>query len=270
MSSNSEPISQFESRKRDHIRLALDPDNQASGGSLLQHIQLEHDALPDLNFSDITLNSQRLREAVSKPFFVSSMTAGHHDAGNINQILVEACVVEDWAMGVGSQRRELFDADAAKEWQAIRRFAPDVELYGNLGLSQLIHTPIADVQRLADSLQARAMIIHCNALQECLQPEGTPQFRGGFAALEKLCTALSIPVIIKETGCGFSKKTLEKLNQLPIAAVDVSGYGGTHWGRIEGQRATTDSIHAQAAISFQDWGIATVESLLAAKEIKPH
>lgn len=268
MSSGSEPIGQFESRKRDHIRLALDPQNEAVGGSQLDRIELIHDAMPELDFTDIDIHSQRFGQATATPFFVSSMTAGHHDAVNINQVLIQACAEQGWAMGVGSQRRELFDPAAAEEWQAIRAIANNVELYGNLGLSQLIKTPIADIQRLVDSLQATAMIIHCNALQECMQPEGTPQFRGSFAALEQLCNTLTVPVIVKETGCGFAKHTLEKLQQLPVAAVDVSGFGGTHWGRIEGQRAEQQSINAKAAQTFQHWGVATVDSVLFAQQIQ--
>src|SRR5690606_25556408 len=116
----------------------------------------------------------------------------------------------------------------------IRKAAPRVILFGNLGLAQLIQTPPAAVERLAESLEASAMIIHLNALQECLQPEGTPSFKGGIKALENLARKLSVPVIVKETGCGFSRATLKRLRGMGLGAVDVSGLGGTHWGRIEG------------------------------------
>ena len=117
-----------------------------------------------------------------------------------------------------------------------------------------------------DSIQAQALFIHLNSLQECIQPEGTTDFKGSFNVIEKLSSKLSVPVIIKETGCGFSFKTLKRLKSTKIAAVDISGLGGTHWGRIEGDRAMAGSVHFQAAKTFQNWGISTVESVLNANK----
>jgi isopentenyl-diphosphate delta-isomerase len=172
-------------------------------------------------------------------------------------------------MGVGSQRRELSDSSVSEEWSRIRKFAPNVLCMGNIGLSQAISTPVAAIQKLVDSLNAFAMIVHTNPLQEVLQPEGTPQFRGGLDALERLAKALSVPVVLKETGCGFSRKTLHRLKETGVAAVDVSGFGGTHWGRIEGQRSVKGAIRYQAASTFRNWGISTLESLQEAVQLAP-
>ncbi len=260
---------QFETRKQDHIELALMPDNQADEGNPFDSVTLIHEALPDFDFADISIQSHRFGQPVDKPFLVSSMTAGHQQSVDINRHLVAACEQMDWAMGVGSQRRELTDPDAANEWQIIRREHPHVSLLGNLGIAQLIGTPLSDIQRLTDALQASALIIHCNPLQECIQPEGTPQFKGCWSALEQLVKAQPLPVVIKETGCGFSAKTLKRLDDIGVAAVDVSGLGGTHWGRIEGHRAAPDSIHQQASATFRHWGIDTVSSVLNAVSVNP-
>lgn len=260
---------QFETRKQDHIELALMPDNQADECHPFDRVTLMHEALPDLDFADISIQSQRFGKPVDKPFLVSSMTAGHQQSVDINRHLVAACEHMGWAMGVGSQRRELTDVHAAQEWQIIRREHPHVSLLGNLGIAQLIGTPLSAIQRLTDALQACALIIHCNPLQECIQPEGTPQFKGGWAALEQLVKTLPLPVVVKETGCGFSAKTLKRLDDIGVAAVDVSGLGGTHWGRIEGHRAAPDSIHQQASATFRHWGIDTVSSVLNAASVEP-
>lgn len=260
---------QFEARKQDHIELALMSDNQADELNPFERVILMHEALPDLDFADVSIQSHRFGKPVDKPFLVSSMTAGHQQSVDINRHLVAACEQMGWAMGVGSQRRELTDAHAATEWQIIRREHPHVSLLGNLGIAQLIDTPISTVQRLTDALQASALIIHCNPLQECIQPEGTPQFKGCWAALEQLVKLLPLPVVVKETGCGFSTKTLKRLDDIGVAAVDVSGLGGTHWGRIEGHRAAPDSIHQQASASFRHWGIDTVSSVLNAMAVEP-
>ncbi|MCL9682800.1 type 2 isopentenyl-diphosphate Delta-isomerase [Legionella maioricensis] len=261
--------SQFEQRKRDHIELALMPANQSSELNPFDHFSLVHEALPDINFNDISIGNKRFNKDVEKPFLISSMTAGHSNSININKRLIEACAQSGWAMGVGSQRRELTDKQAAFEWTPLRHEFPNVSLFSNLGIAQLINTPVSAIQRLIDALQADALIIHCNPLQECIQPEGTTDFKGCWAALAQLVKTLPTPVIVKETGCGFSKNTLIRLNDIGVAAVDVSGVGGTHWGRIEGHRAVNDYLKHQTADTFRNWGIDTLQSVKNAVAINP-
>lgn len=267
--SGSETNVQFESRKRDHIRLSLSEKNQAIGESGLDRILLVHEALPDLDFEQISLKQNSLKSKCPTPFLVSSMTAGHARSSDLNVLLARACEQRGWRMGVGSQRRELGDQEAAREWRELRKQAPKVEMLGNLGLAQVIKSKTSAVQKLVDSLEATAMIVHLNALQECLQPEGTPEFRGGLKAIERLCRDLDVPVIVKETGCGFSLKTLKRLRNTGVAAVDVSGLGGTHWGRIEGDRNNENDIRFEAAKSLASWGISTVDSVADAVSLKP-
>jgi isopentenyl-diphosphate delta-isomerase len=265
----SEPLNQFEQRKSDHLRLALDPANQASGHSDFATLQLAHEAIPEINFDEVTLTCQRFQATERVPYFVSSMTAGHAGAIKINHVLARAAAQQGWAMGVGSQRRELFDETARQEWQLLREHIPNVVLYANLGLAQVIQTPLKAMQTLVDSISAQAIFIHCNPLQECIQPEGTPQFKGGYQALENVCQHLQIPVIIKETGCGFAPQTLKRLMSTGVQAVDVSGLGGTHWGRIEGQRAPVASQNERCAQAFKHWGVTTLDSLRYAMSLKP-
>lgn len=259
----------FEQRKQDHIELALMSANQANEEHRLERVTLIHDALPDFNFDAISIQSDRFGHVVDTPFIVSSMTAGHQRAAEINRNLWAACDEMKWGMGVGSQRRELTDPHASREWDAIRRDYSHVSVFSNLGIAQLITTPLASLQRLTDPLQAAALIIHCNPLQECIQPEGTPSFKGCWAALEHLVKHFHLPIIVKETGCGFSAATLKRLGDIGVAAVDLSGLGGTHWGRIEGHRAENDSPKQQASVTFRHWGIPTSESLRQAMAIHP-
>lgn len=248
-----EPIGQFETRKRDHIRVAMDPGVQ-SLGSGFDRYSFVHEALPDLDFDEIKFEYS--------PFFVSSMTAGHDGSFSLNERLAKAAAAQGWAMGVGSQRRELFDESAALEWKRIRALVPDIEFFGNIGVSQLIHTELDVVRRLADSLEASAMIVHLNPLQEVLQAEGTPRFRGGLQAIERLARDLGIPVIVKETGCGISATTARRLVDAGVHVIDVAGRGGTHWGRIEGIRAGSAApVLERAAFTLRDWGLSTTESL---------
>lgn len=263
----------FEQRKRDHLRLALAPAHEARGLSGLDAVHLMHDALPELDLEDVRLDAQLLGQAAPTPFFVAGMTAGHADAPALNLRLARACARRGWALGVGSQRRQLAGpaelTGAVDQWRRLRDAAPGLVLIGNLGLSQIVATPLPLLRRLVQSLDAQALAVHLNPLQECLQPEGTPQFRGGLAALRDLCAGLGVPVVLKETGCGFSPRTLAKLQGLGLGAVDVSGLGGTHWGRVEGARAEEGSPLALAAATFANWGEPTVDAVRAACRLLP-
>ena len=238
----------FEKRKADHIRLSLDSQTEATGLSGLESFQLIHEALPDLNFDDIHLKTKQLNQRVNSPFLISSMTAGHKDGLRINQNLMAAAEKKDWAMGVGSQRRELFDKDAHLEWLNIRKNFPRLRVFGNIGIAQVITSSQSDLQRLVDNLNANALQIHLNPLQECIQSEGTTDFKGSYQAIERACQSLDVPVIIKETGCGVARSTMQRLNNTGIKALDVSGFGGTHWGRIEGLRGNNEVKQQQAKL----------------------
>lgn len=262
-----ETTAQFEARKQDHLRIALSDQVQAKSLSGLSEIQLIHEALPEIDFSEVNIQSELFGRQVMTPFFISSMTAGHADGLKLNLTLAKVAQKRGWPLAVGSQRRELTDENAASEWMRIRAEVPGLLLLGNLGLSQLIHTPLEKVLKLIDSMQAQAFFIHANPLQECLQPEGTPQFRGGIQALKTLCKNTQVPIIFKETGCGISKSTLQKLSETGVKAVDVAGLGGTHWGRVEGLRAPEGHLQSVAAQTFANWGVSTVQSLIWAKEI---
>jgi isopentenyl-diphosphate delta-isomerase len=260
-------LEQFEKRKKDHIGLAMDSKNQALGQSDLDKVYLDHEALPDLNFDEISIESRYFGKTLKTPFYINSMTAGHTQAVELNTMMARLCEQQGWMMGVGSQRREL--SESSSEWKRLRKAAPRTVILGNLGISQLISSKIEDIERLVESVEAQGMFIHLNILQECIQPEGTPQFKGGLKAIEKLCRKLSVPVVIKETGCGMSPKTLKNFKNIGVYAVDVSGLGGTHWGRIEGNRSEASSLQAACAKTFQNWGISTVQSVMNAIKLKP-
>lgn len=267
-----DPTAQFESRKQDHIRIALSHASQTPHLAGFDRLQLRHEALPDLNFEDISITATAFAGTsssvtLSTPFFISSMTAGHGAAVDLNRRLARAAAKRGWMMGVGSQRRELFDPEAKKEWRAIREASPDAVLIGNLGIAQVIQTPIDQVRELVKNLEAQAFFVHLNPLQECLQPEGNLHFQGSTRALENLVSKLGIPIIVKETGCGFSSATLRRLMEMGVYAVDAAGAGGTHWGRVEGLRGKTGDLQTEAAQTFADWGYSTIDTVRSAVQV---
>jgi isopentenyl-diphosphate delta-isomerase len=246
--------------------------NQASGLSGLDSIALVHEAIPRIDFEEVGLSSRCLGKPSPTPFFVAAMTAGHRDAPALNERLARAAAKRGWSMGVGSQRRELQREQAGVDhWSRIRANAPGLRLYANIGLSQLSRASLDDLNRIVSDSGAVALAVHANALQEGLQPEGTPQFRGAEEALAQLCQRATFPVILKETGCGWSTRTLLRVDAFGLAAIDISGLGGTHWGRIEGARAgeaegRTGRRLKRAAAVFGDWGISTLDSVMNARK----
>ena len=254
----------YEKRKSEHIDLSLKEKNQVQDNGL-SRIKLIHEALPDLNWNQIDLSTALFGKKHKTPFFAAGMTGGSRESSRINYLIASVCEQRGWIMGAGSQRKQLFDPAAGREWQELKKSFPKLTLVGNLGLSQFIQAPIEKIEELFNSLWAVTLFIHANSLQECLQPEGTPQFKGGIQALKKWAQKISLS--LKETGCGFSLSTLESLAGIGLKAVDISGYGGTHWGRIETDRIL-DSKNKKVGETFAYWGNSTLSSLLSAQKVK--
>ncbi len=246
----------FEQRKRDHLALALDASHQSVNS--FDAYELMHHALPEHNFDQLSLAIQSLGKQRPTPFVITGMTAGHDAAVPFNKALAEACARRGWAFGFGSQRKQIDASDKAVG--DLRDTFPTLELFGNIGLSQVMHKN--QIVQLAQGMDA--FVIHINPLQEVLQEEGTPHFAGWYEALAALIDAMPCPVIVKETGCGFSEKPLKRLESLGIMAIDVAGVGGTHWGRIEGARAL--GLRKQAAETFKNWGVSTPASIALGKK----
>lgn len=255
-----EDLGQFEKRKREHIALALEESTQGVSSSDWDQYQLQHEAFPEINLKEVDVSASFFSSSLSSPLFISSMTAGHEQGEIINYRLAKLSEKKQILMGVGSQRKELQDPQASEEWKKIKRQFPDSLLMGNIGLTQIITSTTDTVQRLVDSLEAKALIVHTNPMQEALQDEGTPDFRGGLQALENLCKKISVPVVVKEVGFGFTSQSLKALTETGIAAVDVSGKGGTHWGRIEGLRSQ-NKMRNEVSLTFAQWGRTTLETL---------
>ena len=258
--------SRFEDRKKSHFFLSLSADSQSFTSNGFDRVRLTHSSLPELDLDQVSIEQKWGGRHLKTPFFVSSMTGGWSDSLQFNLKLAKACEKRSWIMGVGSQRGQLTEIEKAKEWESVRKACPNVILLGNLGLSQLLEVSVQQVLSLIDSLTAQGMIIHLNPLQEALQKEGTAYFKGGLKALEKLIQSSPVPVIVKETGCGFSREILDRLTGLGLSAVDISGMGGTHWGRIEGIRYKECEAFFGIGESFSSWGIPTAQSLIYSQE----
>jgi isopentenyl-diphosphate delta-isomerase len=256
------------SRKSDHIRINLDEDVRSRLTTGLEQYHFIHHALPEINLQDVDPRVSLFGKDLSAPLLISSMTGGTSQALTINQRLAEAAQQAKIAMGVGSQRIALENPGLASTFQ-VRRFAPDILLFANLGAIQLNYGyGLEECQRAVDMIGANALILHLNSLQETLQPEGQTDFSGLIKKIERICKVLPVPVIAKEVGWGFSKDDITLLVNAGISAIDVAGAGGTSWSQVEMYRAQDATLRDLAA-SFSDWGIPTVEAIQNVTETAP-
>jgi isopentenyl-diphosphate delta-isomerase len=250
-----------QSRKTDHIHINLEKDVQFPHLTTgLEKYRFIHQAIPELNLAEIDCSVSLFDKEIDAPFIISSMTGGTDIAHRINLNLAEAAQANRITMGLGSQRAALENPDLEYTYQ-VRAVAPDILLFANLGAVQLNYGyGIEHCQRAVDMIQADALILHFNVLQEATQPEGDVDFSGLLAKVEHICKTLDLPVIAKEVGWGFSEKNTRDLANAGVSAIDVAGSGGTSWSEVEYYRAPTP-FHANVAASFADWGIPTATAI---------
>jgi len=256
-------------RKSDHIRINLEEDvNFKRLTTGLENYHFLHQALPELDLNQIDSSVAFLGKRLNAPLLISSMTGGTEQAQAINRTLAQAAEAAGVAIGVGSQRAALEDPGLAPTFQ-IRALAPTALLLANLGAVQLNYGYTIDhCRRAVEMIEADALILHFNALQEAVQPEGDIRFGGLLNKVEQVCRALSVPVIAKEVGWGFAQDTVQRLAAAGVAAIDVAGAGGTSWSQVEMHRANTP-VQRQVAATFVDWGIPTSQAILVAKRAAP-
>lgn len=260
--------SSISARKSDHIRINLEQDVRSGLTTGLENYRFIHRAMPELDLSDVDLSQQVFGKRLQAPILISSMTGGNEEAAGINRLLAEAAQATGIAMGLGSQRAAIELPDLAPTFQ-VRQVAPDILLFANLGAVQLNYNyGIAECQRAVDMIQADALILHLNALQEAVQPEGNTHFAGLADKIETVCKALPVPVIVKEVGWGFSEQDARRLADAGVSAIDVAGAGGTSWSQVEMHRAKDES-QARLAAAFINWGIPTAEAILNVHRAAP-
>lgn len=258
-----------ERRKDDHLRINLEEAVQFPRLTTgLERLRFMHQALPELDLSDVRTETMFLGKRLSAPLLISSMTGGTERAQAINRTLAEAAQDAGIAMGLGSQRAALEDPSLAPTFQ-VREVAPDILLFANLGAVQLNYGyGVDECRRAVDLIQADALVLHFNALQEAVQPEGDGNFAGLLARVADVCRAVGVPVIAKEVGWGFSPQAARQLADAGVAAIDVAGSGGTSWTEVEYHRAP-DAHHANVARAFADWGIPTADAIRYVREAAP-
>ncbi len=259
----------IQDRKSEHIEINLKKDVQFPHlRTGLEDVRFVHQALPELDLDQIDTSTKFFGKDLRAPILISSMTGGTADAMAINRNLATAAQATGIALGLGSQRAGIRDQSQAATYQ-VRDIAPDIILFANLGAIQLNYGyGLAECQEAVDMIEADALILHLNPLQEAVQPEGDRDWSELLAKIEAVCRHLPVPVIAKEVGWGLSAQAARDLANAGVSALDVAGAGGTSWSQVEQYRAPT-RLHARVAAAFADWGLTTLESLLLVKEAAP-
>lgn len=256
-------MAQINQRKVDHINIVSDDETIDRKRFYFDRIRLTHRALPELDFSAVDPSSVFLGKPLSFPLLISSMTGGaDEEIVKINRNLALAAEAEGVALAVGSQRVMLKDESARASFE-LREYAPTVPLLGNLGAVQLNYgVDLSDCKRAVEVLDADALYLHLNPLQEAVQPEGDTNFSGLGNKIGEVVQALEKPVIIKEVGAGISPVDVELLLTAGIKHIDVAGTGGTSWSMVESRRSEDPALGEL----FGDWGIPTPVAL---RKLKP-
>lgn len=242
-------------RKTDHLRIAIEKDVEY-GNPGFDRVRLKHFALPEIDFDEIDMSVNFLGKKLNYPIIMEAITGGVKDAKTINEDLSKIAEEYKIGFGVGSQRLAIED----KELEDTYRIKADTLVIANIGAVQLNYGyGFKELKKAVDMINADAIALHLNPLQECFQPEGNRNFSNLKKKINEFSGELrntGIKVIIKEVGNGIS---YEAAKDLYVDAIDVAGMGGTSWAAVEGYR---NSKTANIDKLFYDWGISTVDSLI--------
>ena len=223
-------------RKLEHLRICLKEDVE-SNYTGFEDVSFIHHALPEVDFDEVNVGVEFLGKKLSAPFLIASMTGGHPETKEINKKLALAVQELGIGMGVGSQRAAIEDEKVADSFSVVREFAPEAFIYANVGISQVLKYGVEFVEKAIEMIDADAVAIHLNFLQEAIQPEGDRNAKNCLNVLKEVCESIKVPVIVKETGAGISRDIAIKLKLIGVDAIDVGGKGGTSWSGVEVYRA---------------------------------
>lgn len=253
-------------RKADHIRICIDEKSQAKKATPgFEDIHFIHKAIPEINKQDINLSTNFFGHKFSAPLIVGAITGGTPQAEKINSTIAEAIEDLRLGMGVGSQRAAIEDKALAKTFAVARKKAPHAFLIANIGGVQLVHGySVKEAKKAIEMIEADAIAIHLNALQEAIQPEGQTNFKGVLSKITELSREIDKPVFVKETGTGIAAEEAKKLEAAGVKAIDVGGLGGTSFAAVEFHRAIKKDNQLQRFLgeAFWDWGIPTATSIV--------
>jgi len=259
------------SRKEEHVQLVTEQDvnfkNRTAG---FEDYMFKYDALPEMDFQEVDPSAMFLGHRLASPLIITGMTGGYPNAEQINAGLAEACELVGVAFGLGSVRAGIEKPELRSTYSAARSAAPTIPIIANLGGAQVAEWNVSGslletCLTALDFTKANALAVHVNPLQELLQPEGEPRFKGVLSGIEFLVHQLPVPIIVKEVGAGISGAVAHRLAQTGVTIIDVAGAGGTSWAGVEILRQDGQT----SLMEFWDTGIRTTDCLLECRGVVP-
>jgi isopentenyl-diphosphate delta-isomerase len=251
-----------ENRKSEHLSICLTQDVQAKKVKTgFEEVHLLHRAIPEISLSDVDTSTSFFGRRLKAPLIIEAMTGGTSEASKINGALAETAESLGLAMGVGSQRAAFESSRFLDTYRIARENGPHVFLIANLGLPQILSREgVEYAKKAVDMIDADALAIHLNILQEAIQREGETLFEGLHERLREITSKLAVPVIVKETGAGITSEVARLLDGSGVRGIDVGGAGGTSWAAVESFRGK--GTRKEMGRTFWDWGIPTAVSIV--------
>jgi isopentenyl-diphosphate Delta-isomerase len=257
-------------RKREHLETVARAEAESAGASLWKDVHLLPATVPEVSIADVDIGVTFLGHRLEAPVMIASMTGGHEESVSINSRLGEAAERLGLAIGSGSQRAALVDPSLAPSFSVLRESAPSAFIMANIGTCQLVKqgdgAPLApdEVDTMVDMIEADALALHLNVVEELIQTEGDRNTTGLIDGITRLSAMSPVPVVAKETGSGMAAEAAAALVGAGAAALDVGGSGGTSFARVEGMRAADrdDDRGVRLGRVFGDWGVPTPLSVL--------
>lgn len=257
-------------RKDEHLEIVLrhrQRKTQKTTG--FEALEFVHCALPEIDLDGIQLDTSFLGKRISAPFLVSAMTGGPSRAATINANIAQACEAMKLPFAVGSQRVAIEQGAVGGLDRSLRAAAPSVPILGNLGAAQLnLGFGIDEARKAVEMIDADALYIHLNPLQEAIQKEGNRNWSELFDKIVSIADAMDVPVAVKEVGFGISATLAERFVEAGVSIIDVAGAGGTNWAAVEAARSA-NSERARLADTFAGWGISTADAVFANRRACP-
>ncbi len=244
-----------EKRKDEHIRYFLASNNSGSNG--FGDVVLQNNSLPDVDFDAINTEYVFLDKYIDSPLMINAMTGGTEYSGDINRKLARLAVKFNIPIAVGSQTIAFDNPAAADTFKKVREINRDGIVIANLSAN----LNIENVYKAVDMLEADAVQVHLNVVQEMCMAEGDRSFKGVLDNIREIVALSEVPVIVKETGFGMSFETAGKLYAAGVRYIDIGGKGGTNFVDIESLRNNERDCSFMAG-----WGIPTALSLLECRK----
>jgi len=258
-------MSGIEKRKLRHIRVSLEENVETDISTGFQDIRLIHRALPEIDLDEVNTETEFFGKKLAAPLIISAITGGTEEAAKLNTILAEVAEEKQIGIGVGSQRIAVAQPETVPTFSIVREKAPSTFVMANLGCPQLsLGWGVPEAEKCIEMVDADALALHMNPLQEAVQVNGDTNYRGVYEKIKELRKNIGTPLVMKETGAGIAWEDAVKMQKAGASGLEISGVGGTSWSAVEYHIAKEVGKKEMEYLggALWNWGIPTAVSVV--------